>query len=103
MPQGASASMSADEDQDHAGDAAREDADLLEGRAPQARIGLKGRGDPGLVAQGTADELVGDVDRQEQEGDQDRDPDRLVDQERGERHVAAEHAGRSPRRRGPSR
>ena len=92
MPQGASTSRIAMMMSASRADAARQNADLLQGAAAQARIGLQRRGDPALAAQGAADELVGERDGQDQQGDDDRDPDRLIDQEGRQRHIAAEHA-----------
>ena len=92
MPHGASTSRIADDDEAQPRDAARQNADLLEGAAAQARIGLERRGDAALAAQGAADELVRKCDAQDQQGDDDGDPDRLIDQEGGQRHIAAEHA-----------
>ena len=81
----------------------RQNADLLERAAAQARIGLERGGEPGLAAQRAADELVGKCDRQEQQGDEDGDPDGLIDQEGGQRHIAAQHAADDERRRRSSR
>ena len=81
----------------------RQNADLLEGAAAQARIGLQRRRKPGLAAQGAADELVGKCNAQDQQGDEDGDPDGLIDQEGGQRHIAAQHAADDERRRGTSR
>ncbi len=80
------------DDEGEANDAAGQHADLLEGAPAQARIGLKGRGDAALRAQGVADELVRQGDRDDEDRHQDRDPDRLVHQEGGQRDVAGEHA-----------
>ena len=65
---------------------------MLQGATAQTGIGLQRRGKLGLTAQGAADELVGKCDTQDQQRDDDGDPDRLIDQEGGQRHIAAEHA-----------
>ncbi len=103
MPQGASASIAGDQDQQDARDAGGEHADLRQRAPAQAGVGLQRRRNPGLLAQGPADELVDEHDGEQQQRQQDADPDELIDQERREGDVADEHAARSPRRRRSSR
>ena len=55
-----------EDDESEARGAAAQYADLLEGAAAEARIGLERRREPGLAAQGAADELVGESDAQNQ-------------------------------------
>ena len=82
IPQGASASIAGDEDQEDAGDAGGEHADLRQRAPAQAGVGLERCGDPGLPPQGAADELVDEHDGEQQQGQEDADPDQLIDQER---------------------
>ena len=70
-----------------------QNADLLQGATAQARIGLERRDHAALRAERVADELVGNIERKDEQSNQDRDPDRLIDHERRKSHIAGENAG----------